>query len=261
MRSAPSPPARTSGTSRRSSVSALVPSRCPTARRASGATASSGGVHCRCPAARRSARPGTRRWCNAWRGAGRRGAVQGRPRPARADHLDPPDPARRTHLRVLLRGPVAHGPPGRRLRARVQGAGVGCCIKHYACNDQEHERMTISAEVSDPRAPRDPPRRLRGRRARGRRLVGDDRLQQGQRDLLRRAPDLINGVLRDEWGFDGLVMSDWFGTHSTAPAASPASTSKCRAPRPGSARPWPLPCATGSSTSPWSMARSGMCCV
>ena len=31
-------------------------------------------------------------------------------------------------------------------------------------------------------------------------------------------PDLIDGVLRDEWGFDGLVMSDWFGTHSTVPA-------------------------------------------
>ncbi len=29
------------------------------------------------------------------------------------------------------------------------------------------------------------------------------------------AADLINGVLRGEWGFDGLVMSDWFGLHST----------------------------------------------
>src|SRR5580698_9449861 len=32
-------------------------------------------------------------------------------------------------------------------------------------------------------------------------------------------PDLINGVLRRDWGFDGVVVSDWFGTHSTVPAA------------------------------------------
>ncbi|MEY2464295.1 MAG: beta-glucosidase, partial [Acidimicrobiaceae bacterium] len=31
----------------------------------------------------------------------------------------------------------------------VQAGGVGCCVKHFACNDQEHERMTISAEVDE----------------------------------------------------------------------------------------------------------------
>ncbi len=31
----------------------------------------------------------------------------------------------------------------------VQAGGVACCIKHFACNDQEHERMTISAEVDE----------------------------------------------------------------------------------------------------------------
>ncbi len=31
----------------------------------------------------------------------------------------------------------------------VQSKGVACCIKHYACNDQEYERMSISAEVDE----------------------------------------------------------------------------------------------------------------
>ena len=101
----------------------------------------------------------------------------------------------------------------------VQAGGVACCIKHYACNDQEHERMTISAEVDE-------------RALREIHLVAFEHAVQeaGVWSLMTaynkvngvycgEQPDLIDGVLRREWGFDGLVMSDWFGTHSTAPAA------------------------------------------
>lgn len=101
----------------------------------------------------------------------------------------------------------------------VQDGGVACCIKHFACNDQEHERMTISAEVDE-------------RTLHEIHLVAFEQAvrEAGVWSVMTaynkvngtycgEHPDLIGGILRDEWGFDGLVMSDWFGTHSTAPAA------------------------------------------
>jgi beta-glucosidase len=101
----------------------------------------------------------------------------------------------------------------------VQAGGVACCVKHFACNDQEHERMTISAEVDE-------------RTLREIHLVAFEHAVQeaGVWSVMTgynkvngvycgEQPELINGVLRGDWGFDGLVMSDWFGTHSTAPAA------------------------------------------
>ena len=101
----------------------------------------------------------------------------------------------------------------------VQAGGVACCIKHFACNDQEHERMTISAEVEE-------------RPLREIHLAAFEQAVQeaGVWSVMTaynkvngvycgEQPDLIGGVLRGEWGFDGLVMSDWFGTHSTVPAA------------------------------------------
>ena len=101
----------------------------------------------------------------------------------------------------------------------VQAGGVACCIKHFACNDQEHERMSISAEVDE-------------RTLHEIHLVAFERAVKdaGVWSLMTaynkvngtfcgEQPDLIGGILRRDWGFDGLVMSDWFGTHSTAPAA------------------------------------------
>jgi beta-glucosidase len=101
----------------------------------------------------------------------------------------------------------------------VQSRGVASCIKHFACNDQEHERMSISAEVDE-------------RTLREIHLVAfEDAVREAGVWALMTAynkvngifcgeqPELINGILRREWGFDGVAMSDWYGTHSTAPAA------------------------------------------
>lgn len=95
----------------------------------------------------------------------------------------------------------------------VQSQGVGACIKHYVCNDQEFERFSISAEV-DERTLREiylPPFKAA--------------VQEAGVWTLMTAYNRVNGVyasenshlfdiLKDEWGFDGLVLSDWYGTYS-----------------------------------------------
>jgi beta-glucosidase len=100
----------------------------------------------------------------------------------------------------------------------VQRGGVACCIKHFACNDQEYERMTISAQV-DERTLHEihlVPFEAAVSEASVWALMTAYNKVNGT--YCGEQPDLIGRVLRDRWGFDGLVMSDWFGTHSTAPA-------------------------------------------
>jgi len=101
----------------------------------------------------------------------------------------------------------------------VQRGGVGCCVKHFACNDQEHERMTISAEVDE--------RTLREVHLRPFEAAVRDAGVWAVMSAYNRVngtycgehPHLLGEILKGEWGFDGVVMSDWFGTHGTLEAA------------------------------------------
>ncbi|MFM7746054.1 MAG: glycoside hydrolase family 3 C-terminal domain-containing protein [Actinomycetota bacterium] len=97
----------------------------------------------------------------------------------------------------------------------VQSQGVASCIKHFVCNDTEFERMSIDSQVDE-------------RTMRELYLVPFERAVRDAGVLsvmtaynkvngLHAADHgwLINDVLRGEWGFDGVVMSDWYGLHST----------------------------------------------
>jgi beta-glucosidase len=98
----------------------------------------------------------------------------------------------------------------------VQSRGVGCCIKHFVANDQEFERMTISAEV-DERTLREiylRPFEVAVQRARPWAVMSAYNRLHGTYCSEHRW--LLTEVLRGEWGYDGLVMSDWYGTHSSA---------------------------------------------
>jgi beta-glucosidase len=99
----------------------------------------------------------------------------------------------------------------------VQAHRVASCIKHFIANDTEFERMTISSEVDE--------RTLREAYL----LPFEDAVDAGVRAVMSsynrlngtyagEHPWLLTTVLRDDWDFDGVVISDWLGTHSTAEA-------------------------------------------
>lgn len=97
----------------------------------------------------------------------------------------------------------------------IQSTGVAATPKHFVCNDQEDQRMSVDSIVTE-RALREiylMPFQIAQRDSKpwcymtAYNKVNGTHVSESSR--------LIEDVLRKEWGFDGLVMSDWFGTYST----------------------------------------------
>jgi beta-glucosidase len=98
----------------------------------------------------------------------------------------------------------------------VQSQGVASCIKHFVGNDTEFERMTIDSQI-DERTLREVylvPFERAVRDAEVMSVMTSYNRING--DFGADSTPMLQGVLRDEWGFDGCVISDWFGVHSTA---------------------------------------------
>jgi beta-glucosidase len=100
----------------------------------------------------------------------------------------------------------------------VQSERVGATVKHYVGNESEFERMTISSEI-DERALREiylPPFEAAVKDAGVWAVMAAYNKVNGTYAC--EHPWLLTDILKREWGFDGVVMSDWFATHSTAAA-------------------------------------------
>lgn len=102
----------------------------------------------------------------------------------------------------------------------VQDNDAAVCLKHYALNNQENMRGFVSSNVSE-RVMREiylPPFEAAVRRANAYGLMAAynkvDGVWCSENDLIQ------NKILRDEWGFRGIIISDWGGTHSTVGAAN-----------------------------------------
>ncbi len=102
----------------------------------------------------------------------------------------------------------------------MQAEGIGTSLKHYAANNQEEQRMTVSSEVDE--------RTLREIYL----AAFEDVVKQANPWTVMAAYNKVNGtyasenrhllteILKDEWKYDGVVVSDWGAVHSTAPAAN-----------------------------------------
>ena len=102
----------------------------------------------------------------------------------------------------------------------LQGEGIGASLKHYAANNQEERRMDVSVEVDE--------RTLREiylsafeatvKAANPWTLMASYNKLRGT--FASENPHLLQDILKGEWAYDGVVVSDWGAVHSTAPAAS-----------------------------------------
>lgn len=101
----------------------------------------------------------------------------------------------------------------------VQQNGVAACIKHYALNNQEHWRSTVNVEVSD-RALHEiylPAFKAAVQEGHVWSIMGAYNKFRGQYTTHHEL--LTNKILKTDWGFDGVVISDWSSAHSTLEAA------------------------------------------
>jgi beta-glucosidase len=114
--------------------------------------------------------------------------------------------------------PYLNGQIGAAWVRGLQSRGVGASLKHYACNNQEFERTRNSSELDE--------RTLREIYLPAFETI----VKETQPWTVMCAYNRISGVyasqnrhllqeiLRDEWGFEGVVMSDWGAVHSTIEA-------------------------------------------
>jgi beta-glucosidase len=100
----------------------------------------------------------------------------------------------------------------------VQSNGVAACVKHFALNNQERYRDKVNVTVDD-RALYEiylPAFKAAVQEGQAWAIMGAYNQYRGEHCCHNQY--LLNDILRKEWGFDGVVISDWGGVHDTGQA-------------------------------------------
>lgn len=142
----------------------------------------------------------------------------------------------------------------------IQSQGVAATAKHFIGNDSETERMTLDAVIDEAT--------LRSTYA----LPFEELVVDHDVAAVMSSYNSINGtsgtespllesLLRAEWGFRSLVISDWGAVRSVEPLPRRARIWPCPDRSHRGVRAWLRRCATGASTRPTSMSRWPPCWV
>lgn len=100
----------------------------------------------------------------------------------------------------------------------IQQNGVAACVKHFALNNSESNRNTVNVNVDD-RALYEiylPAFKAAVQEGGTWAIMGSYNLYKGQHACHNQY--LLNDILKKEWGFQGVVLSDWGGAHDTRQA-------------------------------------------
>jgi len=103
----------------------------------------------------------------------------------------------------------------------LQSRGVGGCPKHYVCNDSETDRQNLNVDVAE-RPLRELYMAPFERTVREAETWSVMAAYNGVRGMRMTESDLQTDPLKSKWGFDGVVVSDWYATKSTVPAGRAA---------------------------------------
>ena len=97
----------------------------------------------------------------------------------------------------------------------LQSKGVAACVKHYALNNDEEYRHQVNVKISD-RALHEiylPAFKAAVKEGGAWSIMGAYNLYQGVHNC--HNATMLNKILKKDWGFDGVVISDWGGCHNT----------------------------------------------
>ncbi|MCL2697320.1 MAG: glycoside hydrolase family 3 C-terminal domain-containing protein [Oscillospiraceae bacterium] len=114
------------------------------------------------------------------------------------------------HLIAQITAPLIRG---------IQESDVAACVKHFAVNNQETKRMTIDVKI-DEKALREiylPGFEAAVKEGKTHTVMCAYNKFRGH--YAGHSTELLDRILRDEWGFEGAVVSDWGAVHDTEEAA------------------------------------------